>query len=268
LGSSLELTTVVAHEPLDEVQDTDSDVAQVETRTTWREALLARLRPVDHHVSDEDIFIILNDDSQELTAADLCANSGVTVPMYCVWKSKYRQLTLDELREARRGEQRRRYTMIGLTLFITTLAIGGVIVGLSWAMLSAFTASTAASSATATPAAGLEPSRVSRQPQPEPVAEPATTMAPFVAQSRPRTQATTAETGYRIQVTAAETEQEGRDTVAQLLSAGYPAYMTTAVVGNKNVFRVRVGPFETFPAAEKIAEQLRSAGYAGTWIAR
>jgi cell division septation protein DedD len=259
---------VVAHEPLDEVQDTDSAIAQVETRTTWREALLARLRPVDHHVSDEDIFIILNDESEELTAADLCASSGVTVPMYCVWKSKYRQLTLDELREARRREQRRRYTVIGLALFITTLSIGGVSVGLLWAMVSAFTAATAASSATAMPAAGVEPSRVSAQTQPQPVSKPATAMALVVPQSRPRTQATTAETGYRIQVTAAETEQEGRDTVAQLLSAGYPAYMSAAVVGNKNVFRVRVGPFETLAAAEKIAEQLRSAGYAGTWIAR
>ena len=93
-------------------------------------------------------------------------------------------------------------------------------------------------------------------------------MALVVPQSRPRTQATTAETGYRIQVTAADTEQQGRDMVAQLVSAGYPAYMTAAVVGNKNVFRVRVGPFDSLPAAEKIAAQLRSGGYAGVWIAR
>ena len=31
---------------------------------------------------------------------------------------------------------------------------------------------------------------------------------------------------------------------------------------------IRVGPFETLPEAEKIAAQLRSAGYAGAWIAR
>ena len=43
---------------------------------------------------------------------------------------------------------------------------------------------------------------------------------------------------------------------------------TRAVVGTKEVFRVRVGPFETLPEAEKIAAQLRSAGYAGAWIAR
>ena len=78
----------------------------------------------------------------------------------------------------------------------------------------------------------------------------------------------TAETGYRIQVTAADTDQQGRAVVAQLASQGYPAYITRAVVGNKDVFRVRVGPFETLPAAEEIATQLRSAGYAGVWIAR
>lgn len=259
---------MVAHEPLDEVQDTDSAIAQVEARPTWREALLARLRPADYHVSDEDIFNILNDQSQELTAADLCANSGVTVPMYCVWKSKYRQLSLEELREARRREQRRRYTVIGLALCIATLSIGGGIVGLSWAMLSAFTGSTAVASATATAASGFEPGRVSNQTQPQPVAKPATTTTPILPPSRSRNTATTVESGYRIQVTAADTEQQGRDMVAQLVSAGYPAYMTAAVVGNKNVFRVRVGPFDSLPAAEKIAAQLRSGGYAGVWIAR
>ena len=77
-----------------------------------------------------------------------------------------------------------------------------------------------------------------------------------------------AETGYRIQVTAADTDQQGRAVVAQLASRGYPAYMTRAVVGNKDLFRVRVGPFETLAAAEEMADRLQSAGYVGVWIAR
>jgi cell division protein FtsN len=44
--------------------------------------------------------------------------------------------------------------------------------------------------------------------------------------------------------------------------------MTQAIVGNGEVFRVRVGPFDTLPAAEEMATRLRSDGYGGAWIAR
>ena len=70
--------------------------------------------------------------------------------------------------------------------------------------------------------------------------------------------ATIVETGYRIQVKAAESAREGREVVARLASQGYPAYMTRAVVGNSDVFRVRIGPFDTLTAAEETASQLRS----------
>lgn len=269
---------MIAHEPLVEVQDTDSAVAQVETGTTWREALLARVWPVDHRVSDEDIFAILNSGGDGHTAAELCAASGITVPMYCVWKSKYRQLDLDELRQARRREQRRRYSVIGLVLLIATLLTGGIVVGLGWAVWSAFMGSTASPSATSTAASDLQPRRLADRnakreaglSAPEPgLDRPQATKTVTVDPPSPsEAVSVTVETGYRIQVTAADTDQQGRDVVAQLASRGYPAYMTRAVVGNKDVFRVRVGPFETLPAAEEIATQLRSAGYAGVWIAR
>jgi cell division protein FtsN len=44
--------------------------------------------------------------------------------------------------------------------------------------------------------------------------------------------------------------------------------MTRAVVGNSDVFRVRIGPFDTLSAAEETATQLRSDGFGGAWIAR
>lgn len=260
---------MIAHdEPLAEVQDTDSAAAQVETGPTWREALLARLHPADHRISDEDIFAILNDDGEGQTAAERCAASGVTVPMYCVWKSKYRQLNIDELRHARRREQRRRYTVIGLTLLVATLSIGGIVVGLSWAMLSAFMGSSASPIATVAAVSDFTPARASVQSEPAIVAKPEPKSLAIDPQPRAEAETKIEEPGYRIQVTAADSEQQGRAMVARLTAAGYPAYMMRAAVDNKNVFRVRVGPFETLPEAEKIAGELRSAGYAGAWIAR
>jgi cell division septation protein DedD len=259
---------VIAHEHPVEAQDTDSAVAQVEAVTTWREALLARLRPADHSVGDEEIFALLNDESDGHTAAELCARSGVTVPMYCLWKAKYRQLSLDELRHARRREQRRRTTVIGVVLLAATLSTGGVVAGLSWAMLSAFTGSTESPSANA---AAAVTSDVESGQTAAPVAAAQTAAKPaaeIVTVDPPLRSDAKAETGYRIQIAAADSEQQGRAMVAELAAAGYPVYTTHAVVGNKNVFRVRVGPFDTLPAAEEMAARLRSAGYAGVWIAR
>lgn len=289
---------MIAQEQLAEVQDTDSAVAEVETVTTWRDALLAHLRPADHRISDEEIFAILNDADEGGRTAELCAASGVTLPMYCVWKSKYRQLGLDELRQARRREQRRRYTVIGLVLVAATLSIGGVVVGISWALLSAMAGSSATPLVTAPVASHREVRPATAPAAPQIVAKPASEVvakptsqvvakpaSPIVAparvvaqpasqivasapQERSDADATIAETGYRIQVTAADSDQQGRAMVAKLTSAGYPAYTTRAVVGTREVFRVRVGPFETLPEAEKVAAQLRSAGHAGVWIAR
>ena len=69
-------------------------------------------------------------------------------------------------------------------------------------------------------------------------------------------------------MTAAETEQQGHALVARLKSQGYPAYLMQAVVANRDVFRVRVGPFDTLPAAQEVATRLKSAGYAGVWRVR
>ena len=107
------------------MQETEGAVVQVEPGPTWRAALSARVRPSDNHVSADEIFAILNAESDADTAAALCAR-GITVPMYCVWKSKYRQLTLKRLRKARRLEQFRRYALIGLVLFTAVLLTGGI----------------------------------------------------------------------------------------------------------------------------------------------
>lgn len=258
---------LIGQEHLLEAQDTEGAVAQVEPVTTWREALSARLRPGDHHVSAEEIFAILNDGNDGGTTADLCAAKGVTVPMYCVWKLKYRQLPLDQLRAARRREQLRHHTVIGLVVLTAVLVMAGIAVSLVWAVSSTFKGLAESQSASATlepdrgpgPLSGSDPTAVRVRARQVATADP---LSPADAT------ATIVETGYRIQVTAAESAEEGRAVVARLAAKGYPAYMTRAVVGHSDVFRVRIGPFDTLSAAEDIATQLRADGYGGVWIAR
>ncbi len=70
-----------------------------------------------------------------------------------------------------------------------------------------------------------------------------------------------------MQVAARSSLQEARELLEQVASAGYRAYLLRANVGDMDVFRVRVGPFDTLPAAAKVASQLRRDGYSDAWIA-
>lgn len=263
-----------------EAQESEGAVAQVETETTWREALSALLRPSDHHVSDEEIFAILNGGTDGVTSAELCVARGVTMPMYCLWKSKYRQLDLEQLSAARRHEQRRRQTVNGLLLLTAVLLTGGIAVSVAWGVSSTFKVM-AESTLSIPPTPERKQSPVSASGDSSPVRAPAREAAavePRSAAVEPRSKATAVqpseatptivETGYRIQVRAAESAAEGRAMVARLTSKGYSAYMTRAVVGNSDVFRVRVGPFDTHSAAAAIASRLRSDGFGDVWISR
>ena len=263
MGSPGELTHV--HEAIVvEVEDTNIVVADVEPG--WREALSSCIRPADHHLSDDEIFMILNGGDDDAAVAELRVTKNVTLPMYCVWKSKYRGLDLEQLRNARRREQWRRHVSIAAVVVLATVMIGGTAIAIGRAVSSAFTPVAAAPSA---------PAESPRVPEPSVAAvEPPRVIKsiPPVASAPPRSStpaaAPAADTGYRIQVRAAESDQEGQAIVEQLVARGYPAYLTRAMVGSKNVVRVRVGPFDTLTAAEEIATQLRSAGYEGVWIAR
>ena len=256
-----------------DAQENDSVDVQVERQTTWRDALVARIRPSDHNVTDEDVYALLTDDSEGMTTAELCAARGVTLPMYCVWKRKYQRLSLDQLRTERSRERQRRYTIVGLTCAVVVLLAGGITASATRAMFASFTVAAKSPNtpdsiavAPATPDAPPAPSRSVDEARSTPVSSPKPTV--------PRRQAAAVdtpavvETGYRIQVTAADHLDEGREMVARLTSDGYPAYMIRATVGNSEVFRVRVGPFESLAAAEETASRLRAAGHAGAWITR
>ena len=238
--------------------------------TSWRDALSAWGRPSGEHVSDEDIFAILNGGSDGVTPDELCATLGVTLPMYCVWKSKYRKLDLDQLRQARRGERRRRQTVVGLVALTAVLLTGGIGVTLVRAMSATFTDDAGSPAASRADRQPLPSSALGRPiPAKAAVREVRTADLRVVADAPPPPPPPpNGETGYQIQVTAADSEQQGRELVSRLTSQGYPAFMTQAVVGERNVLRVRVGPFDTRPAAQAVANQLKAAGYAGAWIAR
>ena len=266
LAEAQETAEAVAESEADPTWETEGALVPVEPVTTWREALSARVRPSDHHISAEEIFAILNGLSDGDTAAERCAASGVTVPMYCVWKSKYQQLGLDQLRKARRNEQHLRHAVVGLVLLTAVLLTGGTAASLVWAVSS--TSKILAESTLAMPPveSGYRQSLPSGSADPNPIGARAVSAAD--PRSLAGVTATIVEKGYRIQVRAAESAREGRAVVDRLTSQGYSAYMTRAVVGNSDVFRVRIGPFDTFSAAEETATRLRADGYGGVWIAR
>ena len=220
-------------------------VGHVESQATWTDALVACLRPSGHHLSDDELFEILNAGSDAAAAAALLSAKGITRPMYFLWKSKYRHMNREELGKARRQEHWRARVLICLLIGIG-LSGGGVIVfGLTRAVQGHSPGAAHAQSAVTPP---LQRDSLSEVPE-----------APGGA--------SISETGYKIQIAAAPTVDQARVLVERLTAAGYEAYLSSAIVSAREVFRVRVGPFETLPAAEKIASQLRRDGYADAWIA-
>jgi hypothetical protein len=258
-----------------EPQATDS-VVHAAPKAAWFDALFGFFRPSDQHVSDEEIFEIVSSKDGGVPVSELCAAKGVTVPMYCVWKSKYRHLTLDELRKSRRQALWRARCQFAGCLAAAVLAAGTLVFGI------ARVAYARASVAVETPAplpsvpviksALAEPAFLGRRSLVEggsrtaapPVAAPAPTPHTPPVERRSNVDAP----GYKIQVAAAESLGEGRAIVDRLASAGYRAYVARAVVGDTEVFRVRIGPFDTLSAAEGVTSALKRDGYTGAWIAR
>ena len=257
-----------------------SDAVHDAREESWTDTLFATFKPRDRHVSDEEIYEILTNGESD-SAADLCVAKGVTMPMRCVWKAKYAQLSLYELRGARRLELRRATWIRRAVAIAAVVATGGVVFGIGRAaqanimrtpqsaapqiVASAPPAVSVPAPVPAAPAPVVPPPAT---PAPAPAAKP--TEAPKVAAPVAAAAATTAPgpPGYNIQVAAAPTLKEGEQLVARLVEAGHRAYLLRAVVRDVEVFRVRVGPFETLPEAEETAARLQRDGHKGAWIAR
>ncbi len=277
----------------------------VDGRTTWTNAVLASFTPSDHHVSDAEIFEMLNAGGVGEAAGEFCAAKGVTLPMYCVWKTKYRHLSFDDLRKMRRRERWRGRCVLGVLLAAAALGTGGIVLGVARAAQPNITVATgltpadrpstpknveslkfgppmpmnleSAKSQQGAATQSAEMPQTASAPGPGDRADdhlPNTALAParevtrVAPESRGDTSPSITEPGYKIQVAAAQSLQEGRVFLERLASAGYPAYLSRAIVSNTEVFRVRVGPFDALSVARQIASQLQRDGYNGAWIAQ
>ena len=235
---------------------TFDDAGHVDPKKTWSDIIVASFRPSDRHLTDDELYALINANADRADTAELLTAKGVTLPTYFVWKSKYRHLKLDELRERRRWELWRLRALAGALTIGALAIVGAGVFGLARVVQPA-------------PASTADPSIASTRPTTAPDArddaarpgEPAPVAAPTASAAIP-------DEGYKIQVAAPPTAGEARDLVTRLTSTGYAAYMSRAAVGTKEVFRVRVGPFDTLAAAGAVASRLHRDGYPDAWIAR
>lgn len=262
------------------------DAGPGSARKNWLDVLRAAVRTRDHHVSDEEIFEVLNGNSG---SASLLEAKGITLPMVCVWKVKYRHLTLDELRSARRNERLRRQLAAALVVTVVIGAASALVLGAARTAYTWMTGTaTAAEIGVAADAARVANNRaaVANAPAETATLPPqeahsaagarsdgsAKSQAPPVQTGEEQTDANVSEAKstveYRIQVAAPATREEAEDVIAKLTAMGYHANVARAIVRNAEVFRVRVGPFETLQSAEEVAERLRQDGFSGAWIVR
>jgi cell division septation protein DedD len=267
---------VELQEPHDSgVQPVDATPTRKGRVATVVDALWSKIGPSDGHIADDEIFVMLLGGDDAEATAELRRANGVTFPLYCVWKQKYGHLFYDDFRKLRRKERKRHYAGVAAVVAGAVLGGGGLVAGVISFTSGRIQPPTAVS--VLSPGQHRPPFATYRAPvvsNPAFVTTPSASVAAALP-SEPQTggevaQATPAvdQPGYKIQVAAAPNVRDGRAVVEQLTSAGYPAYLSTAIVANREVIRVRVGPFETLAAAQEKASQLQTAGYKGVWIAR
>jgi cell division septation protein DedD len=274
---------------------TAEDAVRVEPEQTWTDAIRATLTPSDHAVPDEVICELLDAAANGEPLAQLLASRNISLPTYCVWKAKYRQMSLEQLRTARRRDRWRARGLFAGLLVVALVGGSGIVFGVARAVQSQVAGATETARAGSDPSSSTSPVLATNQPLaaadpavradvPHIVATPspndqadssARTAATAVAkgasrgvQPIPDAPSATGESGYKIQIAAANTEEEGRAIVGRLAEAGYRSYMLGVAVNNAEVFRVRVGPFDTLESAQAIASKLRQDGYSDAWITR
>jgi cell division septation protein DedD len=74
--------------------------------------------------------------------------------------------------------------------------------------------------------------------------------------------------GYVVQVAAVPNLQEARAVLEQLAEAGYPAHLTAKTVDRVELYRVRVCPLKSRPAAEEVARRLEREGHRAPWVTK
>ncbi|MGE3706156.1 MAG: SPOR domain-containing protein [Vicinamibacterales bacterium] len=74
--------------------------------------------------------------------------------------------------------------------------------------------------------------------------------------------------GPSVQVAAVPSLEDARVALERLASLGYPAHMTTRVVNQTEMYRVRVGPLKSRAVAEDVARKLERDGFPSPWITK
>lgn len=229
-------------------------------------SVLTHFGACDGRFSDEQVFEVLREgEAGGQSIANLCAAHGITLPMYCVWKAKYRTLSLDELRAVRRQADRRaRLRLAG----VVTVVMGLAAVGPTVLLVSGTTPQPAREARTLEQPPSPTSPRASvsaAPPASTQAAAPraATAPAPVASAPPPATGG-----AYAVQVAAAQSPADAEALVTKLAETGHRAYVLPVTVGAVEHFRVRVGPFDSQPAADERARSLARNGFPGAWVVR
>jgi cell division septation protein DedD len=239
------------------------DRARAWLASRWRQASAPFSRE-DERLTDEEILTILRAAEAGLRVADVCAAARLRVETYYVLKAKYGTLPPLELRDRRIRERRRRRSR---RIALASLALmTGLLVafGTAPSRPADAAAAPAATTSAALPPAAAPARRATERTGPAPKGtEPARTphgVASLVEAVEPD--------GYSVQVAAVPDLDEAKAWRTQLALAGYTAYVIPTTLNELQLYRVRVGPFETWQRAQNTAQDLERDGYPSPWITK
>ena len=105
-------------------------------------------------------------------------------------------------------------------------------------------------------AAAPPPLPAVRQPPPPP---PPTVQAATAPPAAPRE-------GFVIQVLSTRDEARANRILTQLRQGSYPAFLSPVEIGTQVNYRVRIGPYEGRPPAEKAAQEVNRKYKLDTWV--
>lgn len=226
---------------------------------------------------------------------DLCQSVGITPEAYYAWKARYSGLTASQVHDLRRRARVRKHRVIGLACALGVTAVGASALMATRssdtpAAVHVMAEPAAVTAAPPAPQAPVDPPEVPSGASPDATASQApavtepvvasarlTTSAPqpTVDDQRPETnvQGPTSSDyfvaeGYSVQVAAVPDLEQARTALEKLGGAGYPAHLTTKLVNGVEMYRIRVGPFDTRDAATHAAARLSHDGYESPWITR
>jgi DedD protein len=84
---------------------------------------------------------------------------------------------------------------------------------------------------------------------------------------KPLPEAASAKAGSVVIQVFSSAEKDQADRIRErLVSGGQKAYLSPVQVGNRTMYRVRIGPFETRDKANKVADQVRKGYKLDTWV--